>query len=75
MKSRIKAITMLGVAVLFFSSAPAQIGATDTRVDVKRLLSNGPQRPPVNTPQQGGAPPPNCLPGNCGSQSGSSGSN
>lgn len=63
-----KRMVMLAVIAFFAASAVpvASLGVTNARVDIKKMLSNGPHRPPVTSPRVGGQPPPCPSGGNCG---------
>lgn len=55
-----KRMAMLAVIGLFAASAApvANVGVTNTRTEVKKMLSNGPHQPTVTTPHVGGSKPP-----------------
>lgn len=61
MGMKIRATVMIGLIATALAATKA--GATQPQVSVKRLISNGPHKPPINVPRTGGMPGPNCLPG------------
>ena len=63
-----KRMAMLVVIAFFAASvAPvANIGVTNTRTEVQKMLTNGPHQPPTTTPHVGGSTPPCPSGATCG---------
>lgn len=61
MRMKIYATLMLSLIATALSTT--RLNATESQVSVKRVISNGPHKPPINAPRTGGVPGPTCLPG------------